>query len=89
MTVTRSYEYGKDEVGSRGYSSFVSAKHLLSNGNLVIHFGASTMDENGRPLSAQPGYSDIVDPQDGSQALGMLVLQEINKQTKQLLLRRR
>ncbi|ENM1946834.1 aryl-sulfate sulfotransferase [Citrobacter braakii] len=85
MTVTRSYEYGKHEVGSRGYSSFVSAKHLLSNGNLVIHFGASTMDENGRPLSAQPGYSDIVDPQDGSQALGMLVLQEINKQTKQLL----
>ncbi|MGQ3661095.1 aryl-sulfate sulfotransferase [Citrobacter braakii] len=85
MTVTRSYEYGKDEVGSRGYSSFVSAKHLLSNGNLVIHFGASTMDENGRPLSAQPEYSDIVDPQDGSQALGMLVLQEINKQTKQLL----
>ncbi|MBM3060167.1 arylsulfatase [Citrobacter braakii] len=85
MTVTRSYEYGKDEVGSRGYSSFVSAKHLLSNGNLVIHFGASTMDENGRPLSAQPGYSDIVDPQDGSQALGMLVLQEVNKQTKQLL----
>ncbi|WP_410689044.1 aryl-sulfate sulfotransferase [Citrobacter braakii] len=85
MTVTRSYEYGKDEVGSRGYSSFVSAKHLLSNGNLVIHFGASTMDENGRPLSAQPGYSDIVDLQDGSQALGMLVLQEINKQTKQLL----
>lgn len=85
MTVTRSYEYGKDEVGSRGYSSFVSAKHLLSNGNLVIHFGASTMVENGRPLSAQPGYSDIVDPQDGSQALGMLVLQEINKQTKQLL----
>lgn len=85
MTVTRSYEYGKYEVGSRGYSSFVSAKHLLSNGNLVIHFGASTMDENGRPLSAQPGYSDIVDPQDGSQALGMLVLQEINKQTKQLL----
>ncbi|HBE9117795.1 arylsulfate sulfotransferase [Citrobacter braakii] len=85
MTVTRSYEYGKDEVGSRGYSSFVSAKHLLSNGNLVIHFGASTMDENGRPLSAQPGYSDIVDPQDGSKALGMLVLQEINKQTKQLL----
>lgn len=85
MTVTRSYEYGKDEVGSRGYSSFVSAKHLLSNGNLVIHFGASTMDENGRTLSAQPGYSDIVDPQDGSQALGMLVLQEINKQTKQLL----
>lgn len=85
MTVFRSYEYGKDEVGSRGYSSYVSAKHLLSNGNLVIHFGASTMDENGRPLSAQPGYSDIVDPQDGSQALGMLVLQEINKETKQLL----
>ncbi|EGT0661275.1 aryl-sulfate sulfotransferase [Citrobacter werkmanii] len=85
MTVFRSYEYGKDEVGSRGYSSYVSAKHLLSNGNLVIHFGASTMDENGRPLSAQPGYSDVVDPQDGSQALGVLVLQEINKETKQLL----
>ncbi|EGT0666930.1 aryl-sulfate sulfotransferase [Citrobacter werkmanii] len=85
MTVFRSYEYGKDEVGSRGYSSYVSAKHLLSNGNLVIHFGASTMDENGRPLSAQPGYSDVIDPQDGSQALGVLVLQEINKETKQLL----
>ncbi len=25
MTVTRPYEYGKTEVGNRGYSSFVSA----------------------------------------------------------------
>ncbi len=33
MTVTRPYEYGKTEVGNRGYSSFVSAKHLLTNGH--------------------------------------------------------
>lgn len=85
MTVFRAYEYGKDEVGGRGYSSYVSAKHLLDNGNVVIHFGASTVDENDRPLSAQPGYSDIVDPQDGAQALGILLLQEINKESKQLL----
>lgn len=85
MTVFRAYEYGKDEVGGRGYSSYVSAKHLLDNGNVVIHFGASTVDENDRPLSAQPGCSDIVDPQDGAQALGILLLQEINKESKQLL----
>lgn len=85
MTVTRPYEYGKEEVGSRGYSSFVSAKHLLSNGNLVIHFGGSTVDEFGHPISCQPGYSDLVDPNEGSQALGILVLQEINKETKEVL----
>lgn len=89
MTVFRAYEYGKDEVGGRGYSSYVSAKHLLDNGNVVIHFGASTVDENDRPLSARHGYSDIVDPQDGAQALGILLLQEINKESKQLLLRQR
>lgn len=85
MTVTRRYEYGKDEVGSRGYSSYVCAKHLLANGNLVIHFGASTVDEFNQPITCQPGLSDVVDPDEGEQALGKLLLQEINKETKTLL----
>ncbi|MDI7952438.1 aryl-sulfate sulfotransferase, partial [Salmonella enterica subsp. enterica serovar Anatum] len=70
MTVTRPYEYGKTEVGNRGYSSFVSAKHLLTNGHLVIHFGATTVDEFEHTITAQPGSSDLVDPDEGQQALG-------------------
>lgn len=85
MTVTRPYEYGKTEVGNRGYSSFVSAKHLLTNGHLVIHFGATTVDEFEHTITAQPGSSDLVDPDEGQQALGRLVLQEINKETKEVL----
>ncbi|WP_313081838.1 aryl-sulfate sulfotransferase [Atlantibacter sp.] len=84
-TVFRPYEYGKTEVGNRGYSSYVSAKHLLSNGNLVIHFGGCIVDENYRPGTSEPGYSDIIDPHEGSQALGILLLQEIHKETKELL----
>ncbi|MEA7604724.1 hypothetical protein ONJ17_25510, partial [Salmonella enterica subsp. enterica serovar Agona] len=41
------------EVGNRGYSSFVSAKHLLTNGHLVIHFGATTVDEFEHTITAQ------------------------------------
>lgn len=36
-------------------------------------------------ITAQPGSSDLVDPDEGQQALGWLVLQEINKETKEAL----
>lgn len=84
MTITRPFEYGK-ELGSRGYSSCVSAKEILSNGNIVVHFGDCTFDENGRAVSCQPGDSDLVDPQEGSEVMGNLLLQEIEASTKSVL----
>lgn len=84
MTVMRPFEYGK-ELGSRGYSSCVSAKEILSNGNIVVHFGDCTFDENGRAVSCQPGDSDLVDPQEGSEVMGNLLLQEIDPTTKSVL----
>ena len=84
MTVMRPFEYGK-ELGSRGYSSCVSAKEILSNGNIVVHFGDCTFDENGRAVSCQPGDSDLVDPQEGSEVMGNLLLQEIDPVTKSVL----
>ncbi|MES0476463.1 aryl-sulfate sulfotransferase [Citrobacter braakii] len=84
MTVMRPFEYGK-ELGARGYSSCVSAKEVLQNGNIVVHFGDCTFDENGRAISCQPGDSDIIDPQEGNEALGNLLLQEIEPVTKSVL----
>ena len=84
MTIMRPFEYGK-ELGSRGYSSCVSAKEILSNGNIVVHFGDCTFDENGRAVSCQPGDSDLVDPQEGSEVMGNLLLQEIDPATKSVL----
>lgn len=84
MTVMRPFEYGK-ELGARGYSSCVSAKEVLHNGNIVVHFGDCTFDENGRAISCQPGDSDIADPQEGSEAMGNLLLQEIEPVTKSVL----
>ncbi|MCU6173813.1 aryl-sulfate sulfotransferase [Citrobacter cronae] len=84
MTVMRPFEYGK-ELGARGYSSCVSAKEVQQNGNIVVHFGDCTFDENGRAISCQPGDSDITDPQEGSEAMGNLLLQEIEPVTKSVL----
>ncbi|WOJ30158.1 aryl-sulfate sulfotransferase [Citrobacter koseri] len=84
MTVMRPFEYGK-ELGARGYSSCVSAKEIQQNGNIVVHFGDCTFDENGRAISCQPGDSDIVDPQEGNEAMGELLLQEIDASTKSVL----
>ena len=84
MTVKRPFEYGK-ELGSRGYSSCVSAKEIQSNGNIVVHFGDCTFDENGRAISCQPGDSDVIDPQEGTEAMGNLLLQEIDAETKSVL----
>ncbi|EGT0661269.1 aryl-sulfate sulfotransferase [Citrobacter werkmanii] len=84
MTVMRLFEYGK-ELGARGYSSCVSAKEVQQNGNIVVHFGDCTFDENGRAISCQPGDSDIADPQEGSEAMGNLLLQEIEPVTKSVL----
>lgn len=84
MTVTRPFEYGK-ALGARGYSSCVSAKEIQPNGNIVVHFGDCTFDENGRAISCQPGDSDLVDPQEGSEAMGNLILQEIDPATQSVL----
>ncbi len=84
MTVMRPFEYGK-EMGARGYSSCVSAKEILPNGNIVVHFGDCTFDENGRAVSCQPGDSDLIDPQEGSEVMGNLLLQEIEPATKSIL----
>ncbi|EDP8644155.1 arylsulfatase [Salmonella bongori] len=84
MTVTRPFEYGK-ELGARGYSSCVSAKEIQANGNIVVHFADCTFDENGRAISCQPGDSDMVDPQEGTQAMGNLILQEIDPTSKTVL----
>lgn len=84
MTVMRPFEYGK-ELGPRGYSSCVSAKEIQQNGNIVVHFGDCTFDENGRAISCQPGESDVIDPQEGSEAMGRLLLQEIDPSSKTVL----
>lgn len=84
MTVMRPFEYGK-ELGARGYSSCVSAKEIQQNGNIVVHFGDCTFDENGRAISCQPGESDLADPQEGLEAMGNLLLQEIEPETKTVL----
>ncbi|MDA8510953.1 aryl-sulfate sulfotransferase [Citrobacter sp. Igbk 14] len=84
MTVMRPFAYGK-ELGSRGYSSCVSAKEVQQNGNIVVHFGDCTFDENGLAISCQPGDSDIDDPRAGSEAMGNLLLQEIDPETKSVL----
>lgn len=84
MTVMRPFEYGK-ELGARGYSSCVSAKAIQQNGNIVVHFADCTFDENGRAISCQPGESDIIDPQAGSEAMGLLILQEIAPTEKTVL----
>lgn len=84
MTVTRPFEYGK-ELGARGYSSCVSAKEIQANGNIVVHFADCTFDENGRAISCEPGDSDLLDPQEGSEAMGNLILQEIDPASKTVL----
>jgi len=52
---------------------------------MVVHFGDCTFDENGRAVSCQPGDSDLVDPQEGSEVMGNLLLQEIDPSTKSVL----
>ncbi|NKR09635.1 aryl-sulfate sulfotransferase, partial [Escherichia coli] len=84
MTVMRPYEYGK-ELCARGDSSSDSAKSIQQNGNIVVHFADCTLDENGRAISCQPGESDIIDPQAGSEAMGLLILQEIAPTEKTVL----
>jgi len=84
MTVMKLYEYGQ-EVGNRGYSSFVCANFILDNGNIVIMFGGRVIDENERVSTVEPGLSDIIDPLEGSMAQGTMLLQEINPNTGTLL----
>lgn len=85
MTVMHLFEYGK-ELGARGYSSCVSAKEIQQNGNIVVHLGDCAFDKNRRAIACQPG-SDLVDPQEGLEAMGNLLLQEIEPKTKTVLLK--
>lgn len=87
MTVMRPFEYGK-ELGARGYSSCVSAKAIQQNGNIVVHFADCTFDENGRAISCQPGESDIIDPQAGSEAMGLLIYRRLRLRRKPCFLKR-
>ncbi|MDL2232179.1 aryl-sulfate sulfotransferase [Ruminococcaceae bacterium OttesenSCG-928-L11] len=82
MTVQMLFEYGRVEVASRGYSCYVSNQQVLANGNYLVNFGGHIVDENGRNITENFGYSDINDPLAGSQAMGLLTLQEIDPATK-------
>lgn len=86
MTVRMVMEYGKTEVGSRGYSAFVSNAYRLDNENYLINFGGIVVDENGRRRAgtAFPELADIVDPLVGEQAEGMVILQEITPDTHEV-----
>lgn len=86
MTVRKVDEYGKAELGSRGYSSFVSNTYLLDNGNYLVNFGGNVVDENGRTQTGwQPGCgADREDPDRGKMAEGRVVLQEISADTHEV-----
>jgi arylsulfate sulfotransferase len=84
MTVTRPFAYGRTEVGNPGYSSFVGAKQILRNGNLVVHFGGHIIDENGQTRTLDPGYSDVVETTWGSQDQAVLLLQEVDASNNKL-----
>ena len=84
MTVMKLFEYGKTEVGNRGYSAYVSNQQVLDNGNYFINFGGGNFDENGRRRGIHDGYGDIIDPLTGNLSQGIVVLQEINPDTKEV-----
>lgn len=86
MTITKLFEYGKDEVGNKGYSSYVCNVRILDNGNYLVNFGGVMADENDRRLTIQPGYTDLVDPLEGDSVLAKLLLQEINPNNKDLII---
>ncbi|QUI98821.1 hypothetical protein KCP74_01195 [Salmonella enterica subsp. enterica] len=48
----------------------------------VIHFGATTVDEFEHAIAPRRGSGDLVDPDEGQQALKMTGITEINKETK-------
>ena len=78
-TIMKLYEYGKVEVGNRGYSSFVSNAQLLSNGNFFIHFGGGITDDTGRRRSVNPlTGSDIPDPALNDTAQAYILQQEVD-----------
>lgn len=85
MTIEKVFEYGKDEVGNRGYSSYVSSQNVLDNGNFLVNFGAVHVDENGQILTASPGQSDLADETEGLLAMGKPFIQEIDPVTREVL----
>lgn len=64
MTVQRLNSYGKDEVGTRGYSPIVSTAEILANNNMLVAFGSAHIDDTGVHLTTIPGESDVYDPMD-------------------------
>jgi arylsulfate sulfotransferase len=75
MTVQRLEAYGQ-ELGARTYSSYVGTKFVLDNGNLLVNFGGTVLDNNGRALTLNSGHSDLADPDVGT-FMGRIVLQEV------------
>lgn len=82
MTVRMMFEYGKDEVGNKGYSSYVSNAEILDNGNYLVNFGGIVVDENGRPRTTIDGLADIADPLSGKLVQGKVIIHEVDPGTK-------
>ncbi|MFG6656266.1 aryl-sulfate sulfotransferase [Scandinavium sp. M-37] len=89
-------EYGETEVGSDGYSSYVSTASFFNHEGdpslprLFANFGGSIFQENGGgtdtglPLTLMPGESDRQDPNevvDGNYQ-GRTILQEVDLNTR-------
>ena len=85
MTVMKIFEYGQ-EIGSRGYSPFVSNGAILNNGNYFMNSGGIVFDENYRQRTIDPGYGDIIDPLMGNMAQGRIIIQEIDPVAKKPIL---
>ncbi|MFV0450366.1 MAG: aryl-sulfate sulfotransferase [Vibrio sp.] len=84
-TVEKIWEYGNEEVGNRGYTSYVGSVVPLSNNNVLINFGSVVVDNSGNILTSSPGYSDLIGVEDGT-ANGQPFIQEIDPSNNELLL---
>ncbi|MDR2023804.1 MAG: aryl-sulfate sulfotransferase [Hungatella sp.] len=84
MTIEKTYEYGRAEVRSRGYSSFVGSQQGLPNGNLYTNFGGGIRNSDDHIITETPGESDIYDPLSGDDAMGHILVQEIETSTGNL-----
>lgn len=84
MTVEKVFEYGTENPGCKGYSSYVSNQNILANGNYFINFGGGVVDENGRRATIADNHSDITDPLVTARTHGMVLLQEIDPKTQEL-----
>lgn len=65
MQVQKVWEWGRDEVGPRGYTTFVGNANYLENGNALINYGCVISihgEDSTYPnttLTYEPGLSDV------------------------------